>query len=198
MGFFNQPLSEPIPPKDLVSPLKKIENIFGPISLEGISLYYSTKGLYPWEAGAAWGPVIRIHPRFKKKSAWLWGLYERDEIIAHELVHAARHQIEGDQFEEMLAFLTAKSLFRQAIGPLFSSPVVAILLMLAAALMPLFIFFDMPFLGGFIPIITFTSALIYLQKRRSVFNRCRKKWGLEKMLFMSDKEIKSEAQGAHT
>ena len=106
MSFFDQPLSDSIPEEHLQKPKEIIENLFGPQDFSDISFYYSNKGLRPWEAGATWGKEIRLQPAFKKSLRFR--LAHRDEVIAHEIVHALRSELHEPIFEEMLAFSTAQ------------------------------------------------------------------------------------------
>ena len=52
-----------------------------------------------------------IRSSFIKKDKWF--LYERDEIIAHESCHIARFALNSIIFEEIFAYQTSKSKFRQ-------------------------------------------------------------------------------------
>src|SRR5262245_29692083 len=61
-----------------------------------VHVMFSNKNLLPWEAGCTWWggelnerPLIQLHSSFEKKKKYL-NLYDRDEILAHEYVHAVR------------------------------------------------------------------------------------------------------------
>src|SRR6478609_5859945 len=71
------------------------------INPDWVELSNHTKGLRLWEGGCTWideGHVtIQIHPAFQQKGKYCG--YERDEILAHELVHVIRSQFEEPIFE---------------------------------------------------------------------------------------------------
>jgi len=90
------------------------------------SAIYSSKGLAPWQAAATWIQkekgvkpfyMIQIRP-----SKWVSWLIDRDELLAHEAVHAARAAFEEPKAEELFAYLTSIAKWRRIIGPLFSQP----------------------------------------------------------------------------
>lgn len=49
------------------------------------------------------------------------GIYDRDELIAHELSHAGRMMYEEPKFEEVLAYRSSHSSFRRFFGPIIQS-----------------------------------------------------------------------------
>jgi hypothetical protein len=86
---------------------------------------YSNVSLAPWQGAAAWIEgrsicVIQLRERFKK-GAYL-GLYQREEILAHEAVHAARCAFEEGRNEEFFAYMTSEKKWRRVLGPLLRSP----------------------------------------------------------------------------
>lgn len=58
-----------------------------------------------------------IRRSFKKKARWL--IYDRDELLAHELCHVARAALSSDIYEETFAYQTSPSAFRRLAGGLF-------------------------------------------------------------------------------
>ena len=64
--------------------------------------------------------LIQLRSRFRTHQRYS-GIYERDELIAHELAHVGRMMFEEPVFEELLAYRTAKSPLRRWLGPLISS-----------------------------------------------------------------------------
>jgi len=99
-----------------------------------VAITYSKKGLYPWEAACCWAddiPSIQLQPVFEKKET-LFGIYNKDEILAHEFVHACRSHLGSNTYEELFAYLVSLhttrgpmrvfSYLRAILGPLFSSP----------------------------------------------------------------------------
>ncbi|MFZ0565568.1 MAG: hypothetical protein WAM28_05230 [Chlamydiales bacterium] len=92
------------------------------IDPDWISINYTNKKLRFWEGGCTWiepnKVVLQLNKAFKEKETYL-GLYTRDELIAHELVHVARLAFEEPIFEEILAYSTSPSHFRRFFGPFF-------------------------------------------------------------------------------
>ncbi len=92
------------------------------ISPDWIAVKYSNKGLYFWEGGCTWinksEITLQLNKAFEKKETYL-GLYTREELMTHELLHVARQAFEEPVFEEILAYQTSKSLFRRLFGPIF-------------------------------------------------------------------------------
>lgn len=58
-----------------------------------------------------------IRRSFKTQDKWL--IYNRDELLAHELCHVARIALLSEEFEETFAYQTASSPFRKLIGGIF-------------------------------------------------------------------------------
>ena len=99
-----------------------------------VYLWCSNKELMPWEAASTWliksahhfhYPVLQFRKSLERKKSYLG--YQYSEIFAHEMVHIARSEIEGSQFEEMIAYRTSKNWFRRLLGPFFKNPHEAIL-----------------------------------------------------------------------
>lgn len=96
-----------------------------------VTVIFSKKELFPWEAGCMWyddKPLIQLHSRFEKKKKYLL-FYDRDEILAHEYVHAARSPLHSKSFEEFFAYFVSLQfgrgplrLLRAFFGPLFEHP----------------------------------------------------------------------------
>ena len=58
-----------------------------------------------------------IRRTFKTQEKWL--IYNRDELLAHELCHVARIALLSEEFEETFAYQTSSSSFRKLIGGIF-------------------------------------------------------------------------------
>ena len=58
-----------------------------------------------------------IRRSFKTQEKWL--IYNRDELLAHELCHVARIALLSEEFEETFAYQTSASSFRKLIGGIF-------------------------------------------------------------------------------
>jgi hypothetical protein len=88
-----------------------------------VAISYSNDGLYPWEAACMWYdsvPSIQLRKVFEKKTHLL-GLYAKDEVLAHEYIHAVRAPFGDSPFEEFFAYLVSNR-FRAFLGPLFQRP----------------------------------------------------------------------------
>mgnify|MGYP000344251738 CR=1 FL=1 len=74
--------------------------------------------------------VFILRRSFHNKRKWL--IYDRRELIAHELCHVARIGIDDGAYEEHFAYRTSFSGFRQLIGGMFHSPKDSFLLLSSA------------------------------------------------------------------
>jgi hypothetical protein len=83
-------------------------------------------------------PFIQIHPRFRFKPRWFF--YRREEIIAHELIHLMRQGLDDGAYEEFLAYRIDSSAYRRWMGPLFSTPWSASLLVLSLGIWMMSVF----------------------------------------------------------
>ncbi|MBB64269.1 MAG: hypothetical protein CMO81_04325 [Waddliaceae bacterium] len=110
---------------------------------EQVPCVYSSKSLWPWEAGATWileddtrtYAAIQLHPSFKT-GRHFFGLYQQKEVLAHELIHLARQGFTESNYEEFFAYQSSSSIFRKFLGPLFSSSRESVLF-LFSCLLPL-------------------------------------------------------------
>lgn len=172
--------------------LSRFESCYGATNLMGIRLYYTCEGLKPWEAGAAFGQKIHVHPRFEKKKTFFAA--ERSEIIAHEIVHGVRHALEEPLFEEWLAFATSQKKWRRIVGPLLSEQWAQLSILAFSIAYPMALYMEAyPLAAG--SVMTLLSVLgaraLYVAR---LFYRCKRRWGLKKMLLMSDDAIKYSAR----
>ena len=71
---------------------------------------------------------------FRKKQRWL--CYDRTELLAHELCHAARQALDDWRFEEYFAYRTARSGLRRRFGSCFVHPLDAWGFLLPVMLLP--------------------------------------------------------------
>ena len=108
--------------------------------------------------GALWGGcaivfnsglrVFIIRAAFGKARSWL--IYRRDELLSHELCHAARAQMNDRRFEELFAYRLSFSKFRRRFGDCFQSSADALLFLcpvvalLAVQLVQTFLWAAMP------------------------------------------------------
>lgn len=174
-------------------PLKKVSSIFG-MEPDWAAGYYSDKSLPPWQGAAAWisddePPLIQLKKAFRKGS--YLRIYKRDEVLAHEAVHASRMAFEEPYFEEMFAYKVSSSPLQRALGALFirSWEAPALLLLLFACLWKEFFF---------VPIAGFAFLTIRLLFLHLVFTFCQKRLKavikdpgqvLAAILRLSDNEI---------
>jgi hypothetical protein len=90
-----------------------------------ICAFYSNKNLAPWQGAASWIEGRALHSiqlrEGMRKGRYL-GIYSREEILAHEAVHAARSGFEESRFEEFFAYMTAEKRWRRVLGPLVRRP----------------------------------------------------------------------------
>ncbi len=97
-------------------------------SCDEVVCFFSNQSLYLWQGACFWMqpyqsyslPVIQLKKAFRKGS---YCGYSVEEVLSHEMVHAARLPINGSLFEEIFAYQTAKGLFRRYLGPLFAKPI---------------------------------------------------------------------------
>lgn len=116
------------------------------ISPHWVPLFLNNYQLAPWHGGCAWifqlsddsplAAFLQLRSQFKNQSTY-WGLYHRNELIAHELSHIGRMAFEEPQFEEILAYRSSHSRWRRWLGPIVQSAKESLLfiLLLAAVIM---------------------------------------------------------------
>ena len=86
--------------------------------------FYSNRFLMPWQGAATWieeRKVVSLQLRESFRQGTFWG-YNRDEILAHEAVHAARSAFDEPKFEEFFAFMVSEKWWRRALGPIIQRP----------------------------------------------------------------------------
>jgi hypothetical protein len=99
-------------------PFRIIKEMFD-VEPQGVNITYSNKGLAPWHGGCAIGDQIQLRKEFETRDKFLF--CRRDELIAHELLHACRADFPDSLFEEILAFQTSRSWWRRFFSPIFGS-----------------------------------------------------------------------------
>lgn len=90
-----------------------------------ICAFYSNKSLAPWQGAAAWieGKALSsIQLREGLRKGSYLGIYGREEILAHEAVHAARSGFNEDRYEEFFAYMTSEKRWRRVLGPILQRP----------------------------------------------------------------------------
>lgn len=174
----------------LQKPLDAVQSHYG-IRPSWIPVFFSNYKLMPWNGGCAWifqqsetsptAALIQLRRQFKESSQWL-GIYSRDELLTHELVHVGRMEFHEPKFEEMLAYRTSKSRFRRLFGPIIQSSMECILFILLLFIIVVFDVFLVA-LGRadayayalwikLIPVALIGVALIRLWNKHRTLNRC--------------------------
>ena len=180
-----------------------------------VPVEYSDDGLRLWEAACMWysdcpdvPPMIQLVQAFEKKQTYL-KMYHKNEVLAHEYVHAVRANLGSSAFEEIFAYYLSKSKFRAILGPLFERPYESVLLLSSFIPLLLLMFKDLfvdsynsNFLSNFfipalcLPIGLASFFLLRLILRWSQWLRCKKHLdvlthgkSLPLMVRLTDQEI---------
>lgn len=192
-----------------------VEKEFG-IAPNWVPLFFSNQGLMPWHGGSALifqlqengplGVIMQLRKAFYTKTRYL-GMYNRSELIAHELVHAARMAFDEPKYEELLAYKTSSGGLSKWLGPIIQSAFESrlfIYLLATILLLDLYLVFTGEWEGYFslmplkvIPLALCAWAGLRLWKRKRTLNETEKNlsslWGAEKarqaLLFLTDEEI---------
>lgn len=159
-----------------------------------ICAYYSNRNLAPWQAAASWingKSLDRIQLRTKFKKGSFLG-YSRDEILAHEAVHAMRSGFTYSRFEEFFAYMTSTRKWRRILGPIVQKPWEVwplLLFSLCSLFSPIFYFFISLWLSvGFARLVRMHWILRIVGNRLNaiVQDACKAR---AVMLCLSDAEI---------
>ncbi len=108
-------------PPELRPALARVASLFD-LSPSWIPITYSNRGLRPWHGGVM-DPAggIQLRAAFQNNERYL-GIYSRQELVAHELVHAGRIAFNEPKFEELFAYQVSNSPLRRWIGPMVERP----------------------------------------------------------------------------
>src|SRR3989338_7865210 len=90
-----------------------------------ICAFYSSRNLAPWQGAASWiqgRQLDSIQLRMSLRRGSYLGLYDREEILAHEAVHAARSGFQESRFEEFFAYMTSQKKWCRLLGPIVRKP----------------------------------------------------------------------------
>ena len=176
-----------------------------------IVAYYSNKKLSFFQGAATWIseknhlriPLVQLKKKFEEGG--LFKLYRREEVLAHEAIHAARMQFDEPRFEEMFAYKTSPHFFRRFFGPLFEKPweanlfIILAFLPIIAEAFRLFWFDHPSFDYVLAPTLTFLSYLLArllvlrftlalaLKRLKGMLKNPMKKWAVA--LRLKDREI---------
>lgn len=170
------------------------QKLFG-ITPEWVPLFFSNHQLSSWQGGCAWifqlteatptAAFLQLRANFRANTSYL-GLYNREELISHELSHVGRMMYHEPQFEEVLAYQTSSKSWRRWLGPIVQSPRESLIFVL---LLGLIIIADAALISlgnsplahtwtmwlKLLPIALIGLALSRLGLRQWQFSRCLKK-----------------------
>ena len=176
---------QPIAGEEWAIAHRRTQELFG-FTVDWVPLTYSNQKLPFWEGAATWIsetglPHIQLRKAFKKGRHLG---YSRDEILAHESVHAARMAFDEPRFEEIIAYQTSKSPLRRFFGPLFRRTWESALFMTALTLTPFFL-----------PSLVIPAYFFFrLLRNQMIFRRCRKKHPLSVIIGLTDREIENSVR----
>lgn len=160
-------------------------------AIDWVPVVFSNERLAPWHGGCAWifqegdttptAAFIQLRQAFQTKKKYL-GLYDRNELLRHELVHVGRMVFEEKRFEEMLAYGTSTYAFRRWFGPLVQASWESIVFVLTLAILfvfDLFLFstgqndwFEIALTLKLIPLGLVGIALLRLARKQWQYHRC--------------------------
>jgi hypothetical protein len=192
-------------PKDYEEKAHKITHGLYDFSLKQIPILYSSKSLSPWQGAVLWiysqedgteFPTIQMREKFNG----ILRFYKPEEILAHELVHAARFAFKEPFFEEILAYKTSNSKLRSFFGPLFIYPLEATIFVGLGLLCPLAFLFSEMEMFLWIPSAFFLLLLLRLCLLQGIFKlafcqlrRMGEEKPLSSLVHLSDSQILFEA-----
>lgn len=109
------------------------------IAPDWIPLFFTNHRLPFWVGGCAWifqltentptASLIQLRKAFERNPSYL-GIYDRDELLRHELCHVGRMMFQEPKYEEVIAYRTSKTGFRRFFGPLVQSSMESALFLL--------------------------------------------------------------------
>lgn len=171
-------IEKKIPFSHLDWPKETLKELFD-INPSFLPIFYSNHSLFFWQGAASWvgenGEIlIQMRKGFQKGS--YFG-YSRDELIAHEAVHAARCAFDEPQFEEFFAYFTSEKWWRKILGPMIQRP---------WEVWPLWFFCSLSFFSSWAAF--FVSCWVGLGAIRWVRNF----WTLRSAFLQILKEVKEE------
>ena len=103
---------------------ERLQNLFG-FDPQCLPVFYSNKNLAIWQGAACWIdedniPILQFRNGFKK-GRYL-KIYSREEVLAHEAIHAARSAFDEEENEEFFAYASSAVKWRSILGPLLKRP----------------------------------------------------------------------------
>jgi hypothetical protein len=157
------------------------------------SLFFSNYKLPIWQGGCTWifqmteesptSSLIQLRKTFINSTKYL-GIYNRTELLTHELAHVGRTMFQEPKFEELLAYNTSKSRFRRWFGPLVQSSTESAMFLLLIFMLVIFDVFlitlnhpDAYALAlwlKLIPVFITLAGLLRLWKKHQTYKLCIK------------------------
>ncbi|MBS4167533.1 hypothetical protein [Parachlamydia sp. AcF125] len=176
---------------------KKTQTLYG-IKPSWVPLFFSNAKLAPWHGGCAWifqlretdplSALLQLRKNFASQTKYL-GLYDRNELLAHELAHVGRMAYQEPKFEEFFAYQTSDSWFRRLFGPLIQSSCESLIFVFSLLLMLILQLWiptePLAQIALFLPLLLGCYALTRLGVRWYQFNQASQK--LFQILSNTDK-----------
>lgn len=164
----------------LEEPFKQTRKLFD-IAPDWIPVYFSNYKLSLWHGGCAWifqvnedsptAALFQLRQTFRNKKKFL-GIYDRDELVAHELAHVGRMMFKEPKFEEFHAYRTATTGFRRFFGPIIQSAKESLFFVLLLLLVLIVDLSTHLFWVKLIPLAVIGLALIRLCWRHRQYSKC--------------------------
>jgi hypothetical protein len=187
--------------KTISSPPSLLQELYD-VNPQWVEVVHSNKQLHFWEAACNWlegdRTWIQVRKNFEKKEK-LFGLYAKEEVLAHEYVHAVRALLGSEKYEEHFAYYVSRDFgncFRATMGPCFSNPLDAKILLLSLFTFPCLLFAELfpTTISLIIPCCTLAFLGGRLFWRWRVWHRCRRRIGLALMIRLTDEELEHLSQ----
>jgi hypothetical protein len=181
-SFSSTDEKDPVAEEEWNDAHQKTQKLFD-FKADWVKAFYNKNELPFWEGAVTWltnPPSIQLNPRFKKGS--YLKIYKRDEVLAHEAVHAVRTGLNSSKFEEHFAHQVAASAWKRWLGPLFSesweSALFLVLLVVSVFASYLSIWLaETAYLSylPFLPWAFLVFCFIKMQRNHRTLKACRKK-----------------------
>ena len=102
----------------------RLSDLFG-FEPQSLPVFYSNKNLSIWQGAACWidegaVPILQLRNGFMKGT--YLKIYSREEVLAHEAVHAARAAFNEEENEEFFAYASSNLKWRSVLGPIIRKP----------------------------------------------------------------------------
>jgi hypothetical protein len=169
---------------------EKLKSLYD-CSPQWVPLFFSNYKLPFWQGGCAWifqmteqsptSALIQLREVFNRSPKYL-AIYDRNELLTHELSHVGRMMFQEPKFEEVMAYRTSNSSFRRWFGPIIQSSAESALFLLFLFMLVVFdVFlialnrpeaFTLALWLKTIPIALIIAALTRLWRRQRTYRLC--------------------------